>query len=86
MDEYDEAVIRAFLAQQGRLYREPVAETEEEAEYFLEDACAVVCDDGKDAVRYMKENLDTEGMSDEEILNCEEVFPVEDGRYLIVEG
>jgi hypothetical protein len=25
-------------------------------------------------------------MSEEEIFSCEEVFPIEDGRYLIVEG
>ena len=35
---------------------------------------------------YRKEELDTEGMSDEELLASEEVFAIADGRYLIVEG
>ena len=35
---------------------------------------------------YMLENLDAYGMTDEEILSCEEVFALPDGRYLIVEG
>jgi hypothetical protein len=34
----------------------------------------------------MMDNLDVSGMSEEEIFSCEEVFPIEDGRYLIVEG
>ncbi|MBQ5430364.1 MAG: glyoxalase [Lachnospiraceae bacterium] len=86
MDTYDSAVIAAFLEQQNKLFSEPVADSEEEAEYFLEDVCAIVCKDKKEAIEYMVENLDTAGMSEEEILSCEEVFPVEDGRYLIVEG
>ncbi|MBQ1597607.1 MAG: glyoxalase [Lachnospiraceae bacterium] len=86
MDTYDSAVIAAFLEQQEKLFSEPVAESEEEAECFLEDVCAVVCRDRKEAIEYMKDNLDTTGMSEEEILSCEEVFGVEDGRYLIVEG
>ena len=84
--DFDEAVLKAFLRGQGRLFPEPVAETDEEAEYFLEDVCAVVCENGEEAAEYMRDNLDTEGMTLEEILSCEEVFAVGDGRYLIVEG
>ena len=40
----------------------------------------------KDALSYMKDNLDCEGMSDAEILDSAEVFDLGDGRYLIVEG
>ncbi len=37
---YDEKVLQCFLDNQLRLYPEPVAETLEEAENFLEDVCA----------------------------------------------
>ena len=84
--DFDDAVIGAFVEQQLKLFPERVAETEEEAAYFLEDVCAVVCKDKKEVMEYMMDNLDVSGMSEEEILSCEEVFPIEDGRYLIVEG
>ena len=42
MGEYSEECILAFLKNQGQLYDEPVAETYEEAEEFLEDCMAVV--------------------------------------------
>ncbi len=86
MSTYDEAVLHAFLEQQEKLFPEAVAETEEEAEFFLEDVCALVFDTQRETIEYMKENLDTEEMSDEELLSCEEVFPVGDGRYIVVEG
>ena len=47
--EYDEACIQAFLEQQLKLFPEEVAETPEEAEAFLEDCMAMVCDN-KDEV------------------------------------
>ena len=37
---YTEESIEVFLKEQGRLYDEPVAETVEEAEEFLEDCMA----------------------------------------------
>ena len=42
MHEYDEAVLRCFLENQGQLFPEDVAANEEEAEAFLEDCMAVV--------------------------------------------
>ena len=42
MGEYSEECVLAFLKNQGQLYDEPVAETYEEAEEFLEDCMAVV--------------------------------------------
>ena len=42
MGEYSEECLRAFLKDQGQLFDEPVAETLEEAEAFLEDCMAVV--------------------------------------------
>ncbi|MCR4675186.1 MAG: glyoxalase [Lachnospiraceae bacterium] len=83
---YDDICVETFLKDQLQLFPEIVAETEEEALYFLEDVCAVVCDTKKDVLRYMKDMLDVEGMTSEEILSCEEVFHLPDGRFLIVEG
>lgn len=83
---YDDICVEVFLKNQLQLFPEIVAETEEEALYFLEDVCAVVCDTKKDALNYMKDMLDVYGMSEDEILSSEEVFALPDGRYLIVEG
>ena len=83
---YDKACIKAFLDGQLRLFPEPVAENEQEALDFLEDLDAVVCESAAEVKEYMLDNMDAYGMTDEEILSAEEVFPVGDGRYLIVEG
>ena len=40
----------------------------------------------KEVKKYFKDNMDITGMSDEEILEASEVFPLPDGRFLIVEG
>jgi hypothetical protein len=83
---YDKVVVQAFLDQQEQLLREPVAETLEEAEEFLEDCMAVVCKDIKEVRAYFKEEgADIAGMSLEELADASEVFRVPDGRYLIVE-
>ena len=42
MYEYDEECLQTFILNQGQLFDEPVAETLEEAEAFLEDCMAVV--------------------------------------------
>ena len=42
MYEYDEECLQTFLEKQGQLFDEPVAETMEEAEAFLEDCMASV--------------------------------------------
>lgn len=83
---YDDLCVQTFLENQLQLFPEPVAETEEEALYFLEDVCAVVCDSEKETITYMKDMLDVYGMSKDEILSAEEVFALPDGRFLIVEG
>ena len=44
MNEYSEECILTFLRNQEQLFTEPVAETEEEAEAFLEDCMAAVVD------------------------------------------
>ena len=87
MNEYDEECLRIFLKRQSQLFDEPVAETQEEAEAFLEDCMAAVVGSLKEVRAYFEENgADVEGMSDEELEEASEVFPLPGGQYLIVEG
>ena len=87
MHEYDDVVLRCFLKNQGQLFPEPVAETMEEAEAFLEECMAVVVNSPKEVWEYFDEQgIDLEGADEEEILSAEEIFDIGDGRYLIVEG
>lgn len=84
---YTEESIEAFLKEQGRLYDEPVAETVEEAEEFLEDCMAVEVKNIKEVRKYLDEaGADVSGMSDEELEEACEVFALPSGGYLIVEG
>lgn len=84
---YDDICIQTFLEKQEQLFREPVAETPEEAEEFLEDVMAVICPDIKGVRAYFKEEgADIAGMSAGELEEAAEVFALPDGRYLIVEA
>lgn len=84
---FDEKVLQCFLDNQSQLYPEPVAETPEEAEAFLEDCMAVVVDSVREVWEFFdEEGVDLEGVDEESILESEEVFEIGDGRYLIVEG
>ena len=80
MNEYSEECILTFLRNQEQLFTEPVAETEEEAEAFLEDCMAAVVDSLEEVRVYF------EDMSLEELEDASEVFPLPNGQYLIVEG
>ena len=87
MYEYDEECLKTFIRKQGQLFDEPVAETLEEAEAFLEDCMAAVVDSIGEVKEFLKEEgVDVEGMSAEELEEASEVFALSDGRYLIVEG
>ena len=87
MGEYSEECLLTFLKDQTKLFDEPVAETMEEAEAFLEDCMAVVVESIDDVREYFEESgADIEGMSDEELEEASEVFALPDGTYLIVEG
>ena len=87
MNEFDEACLEYFLAHQEQLLPEPVAETIEEAEEFLEDCMAVVCKNIKEVRDYFDDaGMDVAGMSEEELLEASEVFAIPDGRFLVVEG
>lgn len=87
MNEFDEVCLEYFLAHQEQLLPEPVAETMEEAEAFLEDCMAVVVDSLDEVREYFEESgADVENMDAEELEEASEVFPLSGGRYLIVEG
>ena len=87
MYEYDEECLKVFLEKQLQLFDEPVAETLEEAEAFLEDCMAVVVDSLDEVRDYFEENgADIAEMTDDELEEASEVFPVSDGRYIVVEG
>lgn len=82
---YDEMCLNTFLEQQGRLFREPVAETPEEADQFLEDCMAVVCENIKEVREYFEEEgMDIAEMGRKELEDADEVFELPDGRYLVV--
>lgn len=87
MYEYDEECLKTFLKNQSQLFDEPVAESIEEAEAFLEDCMAAVVDNIDEVRDFLDgEGLDVDGMSAEELEEASEVFALPDGRYLIVEG
>lgn len=87
MYEYDEECLQVFLKKQGQLFDEPVAETLEEAEAFLEDCMAAVVDSIEEVREYFDESgADVDGMSEEELEEASEVFALPDGRYLVVEA
>ena len=70
-----------------RLFPQPVAESYEAAEAFLEDCMAQVVDSIEEVREYLEEaGADVDGMSDEELEDASEVFALPDGKYLIVEG
>ncbi len=87
MGQFDEICLNYFLEHQDRLFREKVAYTLEEAEEFLEDCMAVVCDNLQEVKDYLDESgADVLGMSLSDIEEASEVFALPDGRYLAVGG
>ena len=85
--EYDEAVLKSFIENQGQLFSENIADTPEAAEEFLEDCMAVVCKNIKEVRDYFDDaGMDIAGMSNEELLEQSEIFELPDGKFLIVEG
>ena len=84
---YTEECINTFLEKQGQLFPQPVAESFEEAEAFLEDCMAAMVDSIDEVREYLDDmGADVEGMSDEELEEASEVFALPHIKYLIVEG
>lgn len=87
MQVFDDAVLKCFLDNQDQLFPEPVADSLEEAENFLEECMAVVVNSVDEVLEFFdEEGIDIDGAVGDEILEADEVFDVGDGRYLIVEG
>jgi len=83
----NEKYAKTFLDNQDKLFDEPVAETIDEAIEFLEDVMAIVVDNVDELRDYFEDcGVDTEDMSDDELLDSLEVFKMDDGKLLIVEG
>ena len=81
---YSEEAVEVFLKDQSRLYDEPVAETPEEAQEFLEDCMAVEVENIKEVRAYLDEaGADVSGMTDEDLEEACEVFTLPSGGYLI---
>ena len=86
MNQFDELCLDYFLKHQNQLFREAVASTPEEAEEFLEDCMAVICDSLQEVKDYLDESgADVCDMSLKEIEEASEVFALPDGRYFVVE-
>lgn len=86
MNQYDEVCLDYFLKHQGQLFREKVASTQEEAEEFLEDCLAAICDSLQEVKDYLEESgADVTDMGLKEVEEASEVFSLPDGRYLVVE-
>ncbi|PXV95744.1 hypothetical protein C8E03_101374 [Lachnotalea glycerini] len=86
MYHYDEECLKTFLEKQKQIYKENVAETLEEADEFLEDCMAIVVNSQKEIKVYFDEvGVDVQGMSLNDIENCDEVIKLPSGRYLVVE-
>ena len=84
---YKREYLEVFLEKQSQLFDEPVAETPGEAEAFLSDCMAQVVDSVKEVRDYLEESgMDVSGIAEEELLEIAEVFPLPDGKFLIVEG
>lgn len=82
---FDKDVVNYFLENQSQLFDEDVASTPDEAQDFLEDAMAEVVESVEEVIEYFDEmGVDTDGLSEEEIVQQAEVFALPDGRYLVV--
>ncbi len=82
---FDKDVVNYFLENQTQLFDEEVASTPDEAQDFLEDAMAEVVDSIEEVIEYFDEmGADTDGLSEDEIVQQPEVFSLPDGRYLVV--
>lgn len=87
MYEYSEECLKTFIKKQSQLFDEPVVETLEEAETFLEDCMAVVLGSLQEVKEYFEDNgADVDGMSLDELEEASEVFALPSGEYLVVEG
>ncbi len=86
MNNFDDEVLQVFLDNQLQLFPEPVADSLEGADEFLEEVMAELVDSAEDAMEYLGDNMDISDLTVKDLEDTPEVFPIGDGRYLIVEG
>ena len=86
MNNFDDEVLEAFLANQLQLFPEEVATSPEEADEFLDEVCALVGGSRQEALEYLADNMDVSDPQLKDLEDIPEVFAVGDGRFLIVEG
>ncbi len=85
MYEYDDLTLQFFLENQLQLFPERVAETPEEAAEFLDICMAGVCNNIREVREYLDDaGADLTGMTADDLKEAEEVFPLPDGRYLVI--
>lgn len=84
--EFDNEVLDYFLENQQQLFPEEVASTREEADEFLQDCFATICNNKKELRDYLDDIADITGMSDDEIVDCEEVFKLPSGKFLVLDA
>ena len=86
MPDFDDEVVKCFLEKQLKLFPEPVAESMEEAQNFLEECMAVVVNSPKEVWEYFdEEGVDVEGMDEEDILDAQRKVQVKLGLIAVSE-
>ena len=79
--------IEYFLAHQDRLFDDPVVFDEEEAGDFLEENFAELFESIGEVREFLeKEGMDVSALTDAELAEEAEVFPIPDGTFLVVEA
>ncbi|MGN0170015.1 MAG: glyoxalase [Lachnospiraceae bacterium] len=87
MFEYEQECLEVFLDRQEQLLGRKEIESLEDADAFLADCMAVVCENIDQVREYFEEaGMDSYGMEEEELMSQSEVFPLSGGRFLVVEG
>ncbi len=82
---YDKICLEVFLEKQLQLFPERVAQTPQEAEEFLDICMAEVCENINEVRDCFDDyGADIAGMKKADFEAAEEVFPLPDGRYLVV--
>lgn len=83
--QYSKEAIKVFFENQTKLFDFEVVDDISEVQDFLEDCMAVELKNFAQVKAFMKENdLDISGMTDEEILEQSEIFPLSGGKFLVV--
>ncbi len=86
MEGYERECAEVLLKEQERVFGEKVANNVEEAIEFLEDCFAVVLENAEEIREYWDEcGIDATGMTDEEILEADEVFLLPCNKYMVIE-